>query len=281
VHEAVRLQRMCAGAGMVAIAVVSVTLVSALNGLVARAVPPVEVVIAIAAGSVALASVFEGATSLVRQARRHRRLVARLRSGAVSASGRIVVIEDQEPVAFCGGLLRPRVFVSTGARRHLDAEELAAVLVHERHHARRRDPLRALLGRALADALFFVPQADRLAARHADLLELSADAAAAVDERRRSALAGAMLAVPSVAAERVDGLLGRRLEAGFPRAAVLPAAGTLSLMAAGAFVLVDEALVRFVLHEVPPEPLTALLSAGPLLLGGLGLCVVRRVRGMP
>jgi hypothetical protein len=48
-------------------------------------------------------------------------------------------------------------------------------------------------------------------------------------------------------------------------------------MAAGAAVLIDEALVRFVLHQTPPEPLTALFSAGPLLLGAAGLCLARRM----
>jgi Zn-dependent protease with chaperone function len=277
--DGVRLQRACAAAGLVAIVVVGVTLVSALNGLVARAVPTVEVFIAIAVGSVALASLVEGAVSALRQARRQRRLVAQVRAAAVDESGGVVVVEDRDPLAFCAGLLHPRVFVSTGALDLLSADELAAVLDHELHHARRHDPLRALLGHALAEALFFVPAASRLADRHAAALELTADAAAAADRRRRSALAAAMLAVPAdVAAERVDRLLGGPVRAGVDPAAVVGATASLSLMAAGGFVLVDEALVRFVLHEVPPEPLTALMSAGPLLLGGLGLCLARRRR---
>ena len=48
-------------------------------------------------------------------------------------------------------------------------------------------------------------------------------------------------------------------------------------MAVGAAVLLDEALVRFVLHQAPPEPLTALLSVGPLLCGAAGMCAARRV----
>lgn len=67
------------------------------------------------------------------------------------------VISEDRPQAFCAGLLRPRVYVSTGALELLDDPAVAAVLAHERHHARRHDPLRLACGRVLAGGLFFVP----------------------------------------------------------------------------------------------------------------------------
>ena len=56
------------------------------------------------------------------------------------------------PLAFCAGLLRPRVFVSEGALARLGARALTAVVAHEGHHAARRDPLRILIARAIGDA---------------------------------------------------------------------------------------------------------------------------------
>ncbi|HEV2059410.1 MAG TPA: M48 family metalloprotease, partial [Solirubrobacteraceae bacterium] len=54
----------------------------------------------------------------------------------------VVVADEQQPVAFCAGLISSRIYVSTGALAALDGDELQAVVTHERHHARQRDPLR-------------------------------------------------------------------------------------------------------------------------------------------
>ncbi len=56
-----------------------------------------------------------------------------------------------ERVAFTAGLLRPRVYLGAGLLVDLQPEEVEAVLLHERHHARRYDPLRCwLVGLALS-----------------------------------------------------------------------------------------------------------------------------------
>ncbi len=65
------------------------------------------------------------------------RLTRRLR-----AEGRIVTTSDESVYAFCGGLLRARVYLSRGLLRLLAPAELEAVVRHELHHARRHDPLR-------------------------------------------------------------------------------------------------------------------------------------------
>jgi hypothetical protein len=124
------------------------------------------------------------------------------------------LIEDERPLAFCAGLLRPRVYISTGAVALLDDPALDAVLVHERHHARRRDPLRLAAGRVLARALFFMPGLGELARRQEALSELSADESALIaGPESRSALARAMLSFSGSGAvgfdpARVDHVLG-------------------------------------------------------------------------
>ena len=72
---------------------------------------------------------------------------------------RLQVIVTADALAVTHGLVRPRVAVSTGLIEALDASELTAVLVHERHHLRRRDPLRLLIERLLASTRHLRPHA--------------------------------------------------------------------------------------------------------------------------
>ncbi len=170
-------------------------------------------------GSLGLAVVTLTTRSSFRQARAGRRFARRLEGlpGLPGIRGGFV-LDDARPHAFCFGLLRPRVFVSRGALESLDRKELAAVIAHELHHARRRDPLRLFVARGLADGLFFMPVLRRLGDRCAALAELDADSAAVRTTGGPQALASALLAFEShpgpmavgIAPERVDHLLGHR-----------------------------------------------------------------------
>jgi Zn-dependent protease with chaperone function len=81
---------------------------------------------------------------LARQVAGHRRLDRRLRARQSKGTrlADCVVTTDLAVFAFCGGLLRPRIYLSRGLLEILDGGEAEAVLAHERHHLRRRDPLR-------------------------------------------------------------------------------------------------------------------------------------------
>ncbi|MDQ3678731.1 MAG: M56 family metallopeptidase [Actinomycetota bacterium] len=133
-----------------------------------------------ALASLGVASGFRGARAVVRHHRSQRRLRRRLhvldrvRSGSVSAE----VFADSRPQAFCIGLLRPRIYLSSGAVSALDRSEFDAVLAHESHHATRRDPLRVLLSTVLRDALFFLPIMRSVADRYMAMAEMAADEAA-------------------------------------------------------------------------------------------------------
>src|SRR5207237_5326128 len=100
----------------------------------------------------------------------------------------------------------------------LTAAELDAVLAHEHHHRRVRDPLRIACGRVLSRALLFLPVLRPLCDRYADVAELSADRAAVhASAGREAPLASALLAfdesappgVSGISPERVDSLLGQ------------------------------------------------------------------------
>ncbi|MGH2562035.1 MAG: M56 family metallopeptidase [Thermomicrobiales bacterium] len=107
---------------------------------------------------------------------------------------RLTYVDDPGVAAFCYGFLRPRVAVTAGLLACLAQEELVAVLAHERHHLRRRDPARYLLLHALAAAAFIFPIIPALRQRLEARLELAADRAA-LSVVPRGALAGALLAV--------------------------------------------------------------------------------------
>lgn len=162
------------------------------------------------------------------------------------------VLDGPRPVAFCAGLVRPCVALSTGALERLTLGELRAVLAHERHHAVRRDPLRRMLAEVLAEALFFLPVLRPLAARGTALAELRADAAAidacGGDVR---ALASALLTFEEGVAdrsrmidpERIDHLAGIAPVAWRPPARSLAAAlGALAALLALPVVAVEQAI---------------------------------------
>ncbi|MGW3353165.1 M56 family metallopeptidase [Nonomuraea rubra] len=110
---------------------------------------------------------------------------------------RVVCLAGEDRTAFCSGLLRPRVYVTQG----LDGPVLDAVLLHESAHARRRDPLRRLLARAVGDVLFFLPLAAWWAERQAERSEVAADRFA-IARCGRKAVAAALVslgAAPAVA----------------------------------------------------------------------------------
>lgn len=133
------------------------------------------------------------------------------------AGEQVVVLPDSVPRAFCVGLLRPAIVVSSGTIGQLAEREIEAVVAHEAAHVRRRDPLRIAALAILADALFFLPVIRRLADRHATLAEIGADEAAAA-RAGRPALARALLVFTDPAApassvgidtQRLDALLGQ------------------------------------------------------------------------
>jgi Zn-dependent protease with chaperone function len=161
------------------------------------------------------ASAIAGAVwALLRQRSAYRHFLTRLEVvGQLSDHPSVHVIADPRPQAFCAGYLRPRVYISQAALELLSKDELDAVLAHEHHHRRVRDPLRLACGHVLSQALFFVPALRTLFRRYADLAEVNADVAAVrVGAGGRAALASALLAFEGsgvgISPERVDSLLG-------------------------------------------------------------------------
>lgn len=194
--------------------------------------------------AVSLAGMLRGILD-VRRARRHVRGLPGTRRRLLGTS--VVVVPTERVIAFCAGLRRPRVHLSSAAVSSLDHGELRAVLAHELHHARRRDPLRMAVRHVVARALFFLPVVKLLGDRLDELAERDADTQAiraAGGDRR--ALAGALLRFDAAGAPggagispaRVDWLTGAAAPWALPArqvgGAVLALAGLLAVALASA-----------------------------------------------
>jgi bla regulator protein blaR1 len=215
----------------------------------------------------------------VRQRAAYRRFLGGLAVVGHLSDPDVLVIDDPHPQAFCAGYLRPRVYISQAALKLLGDAELQAVLAHEHHHRRVRDPLRLASGRILSQALFFLPALRALFGRYSDLAELNADGAA-VRARGggRAALASALLAFDAsgagVSPERVDSLLGQ--SSGWRRPWWLMSA---SLVALSSLISVTwgasqaaSARATLNLPFLSSQPCLAMLTLGPLL--GCGMLLV-------
>jgi beta-lactamase regulating signal transducer with metallopeptidase domain len=104
----------------------------------------------------------------------------------------VTSVDSLEPFSFVHGTLVPRVAISQGLLDRLSEDELRAALEHESYHVRNLDPLRALVGEVLSDALFLLPALQVLRERYELARELAADRHAAEVCGSRP-LAGALL----------------------------------------------------------------------------------------
>jgi Zn-dependent protease with chaperone function len=172
-------------------------------------------------------------------------------AGAAGLSGRVVLVDCQESFSFAYGALTPRVAVSRGLFEGFAANELQAVLEHERYHVRNLDPLKVLVVGALPATFFFLPALRALRTRYVAARELAADRRA-VQACGRKPLVGALMKVvrgpawsevaPAIGGSELLDLRVAQLESGQePRLAGLtPAEAALSVLGglvfAGVFV---------------------------------------------
>ena len=248
-----------------------------------------------AAAAVLLAMAVIGAVALSRglwaafaEFARDRRLRRGMMAHTIRIEGDLVIVQEPTVQAFCAGLLRPRVYVSTGAVDALGTAELKAVLAHERHHLVRRDPLRIAVGRVFARALFFVPTVGLLHRRYCAMAELAADdAAIAAQPGGSRALASALLGFADaskpagavgIAPERVDHILGRAPDWKLPAGPVAVAVAIAALIGALAWQLaqVASAQTSLSLPLLSAQPCIVVLALLPAGLSALAVAHMRR-----
>jgi hypothetical protein len=240
-------------------------------------------------GAIALARMIRTARRCLRD---HRRFAATI-AGARVADRDVMVAGEPVPVrcfasdraeAFCAGLLRPHIYLSTPALAALTQPELAAVVAHERHHQLAHDPLRSLLGRLLARGLFFLPALGRLQ-RAAELrAEIDADALALhASGGHGQPLAAAMLNMSAgrdgsssgISPERLDHLLGQPGATPLPLGLIGLALVTVTGMVAVLWQALHVATISatFGLPLVSRQPCVLVLAGLPALLVLIAMAV--------
>ncbi|MGI8586318.1 MAG: M56 family metallopeptidase [Chloroflexia bacterium] len=110
----------------------------------------------------------------------------------IQLADRLDLVQTEVPLAFCYGLLRPRICLSTGMVSALEEDELIALLWHERSHLLHRDPFRVAFGRAWTAMFFFLPVVRALYKRYLLAKEVDADAYACAQQGGNGPLAAAL-----------------------------------------------------------------------------------------
>ncbi|OGP15541.1 MAG: hypothetical protein A2054_06615 [Deltaproteobacteria bacterium GWA2_55_10] len=134
----------------------------------------------------------------------------------------LIIENDGLKAAFTHGLLKPRIYISTGLMKCLSRDELRAVFLHELCHRDKLDPLRFLALGFLRNAFFYIPASGLLVSFSRLKSEHEADDAA-VKSSEPVSLASAILKVARTSSalpiaslagsqEQVTGRIKRLLE---------------------------------------------------------------------
>lgn len=90
----------------------------------------------------------------------------------------VVIIQTPKILAFCFGLQRPKIYISSGLLELLDEQELQAVLLHEKHHLVKADSLTLFIASSLLILFPFFPILADLINHFRLQAEIEADTAA-------------------------------------------------------------------------------------------------------
>ena len=70
---------------------------------------------------------------------------------------KIVIFKEQKLMAFCMGVLRPKIFISSEVLKRMTYHEVEAIILHERQHVIGKDNLVMLFLNLIKTAFFFFP----------------------------------------------------------------------------------------------------------------------------
>lgn len=102
---------------------------------------------------------------------------------------------DSIKCAFTGGILRPRIFLSTGICNYLTQKELKLVILHELYHYRENAPLKSYIISIIQDLLFFIPFVRYMVSVFLEVNENAADDHVVAHSKDSGELACALLKV--------------------------------------------------------------------------------------
>lgn len=105
---------------------------------------------------------------------------------------KVNLLDFEDALCFCAGFISPHIYLSRAVVDRLTTEELEALLLHEKHHLENCDPLKALLGRLIASALFFIPFLQDILTYYLIKKEIAADQEVIRKQGHHRGIAGAL-----------------------------------------------------------------------------------------
>lgn len=72
-------------------------------------------------------------------------------------TGKVVIVKNNKSFAFCFGIIRPKIYISTGLLDIVNTKELEAILIHERYHLRSRDTISTAVISTIESLFLFFP----------------------------------------------------------------------------------------------------------------------------
>ena len=76
-----------------------------------------------------------------------------LSGNIIQTRGNVSFFKQRQPQAFCFGILKPKIYISSGLVRLMSSQELAVILRHEKYHLEKKDSLVFLMA-SLIESLF-------------------------------------------------------------------------------------------------------------------------------
>lgn len=75
----------------------------------------------------------------------------------LNLAGKVKLVSSQTPFAFCFGLARPKIYLSSTLVKTMSPLELKAILIHERYHLEKHDSLALFIGKVSESLFPFFP----------------------------------------------------------------------------------------------------------------------------
>ena len=110
-------------------------------------------------------------------------------------SGKVQVFESDHFIAFTYGYLSPRICISNRYLLSLDDKELEAVLMHEKDHLTKRDPLKILILKSLVNAFFYIPVMRSISNEFQASREIDIDKKVMLDQKTDENIGSALLKI--------------------------------------------------------------------------------------
>lgn len=93
----------------------------------------------------------------------------------IGAQGLVRLVESELPIALCFGLLKPKIYISTGLVNSLTDHQTEAILLHELFHFKNKHMLLSFVNELLASLMFFFPLLKDITISVRRLFETEAD----------------------------------------------------------------------------------------------------------